>query len=276
MPASPAASAHSGERPLAGRRLVLTRPREQAADFEERVRALGGEPEIAPAIAIAPPERFDGVDAALDTIALFDWIVFTSANAVRALTGRAAARGIDRTRLASRRLGAVGPSTAAVVAQELRPADAIARTATARALGSELPVAAGARVLVPHGSLADGALVEVLRARGAVPHPVLAYRTVAGEDVARIVSAIRAGRVDALLFASGSAVRFVAAALHEAETREPAAASARPAIFCIGPSTARAAAAAGLPADGVAEVATQHELIEVAARWFAAHTGRSA
>jgi uroporphyrinogen III methyltransferase/synthase len=271
MPGLVRRNTSKGERPLAGLRIVLTRPREQAADFEARILALGGQPEIAPAIAIARPEDLRALDAALDDIGRFDWIVFTSANAVRALAGRARERGIPAARLASPKIGAVGTATAGVLAEELRAPDAIARTATAKSLGSELPVSPGTQVLVPHGNLADGALAGVLRVRGAVPHEILAYRTVPGEGVARIAAGVRAGEIDALLFASGSAVRFVAGALQRdaAGAGEPT----RAAIFCIGPSTARAAVTAGLFPDGVASVATQHALIDAAVHWFADRRG---
>src|SRR5829696_1117019 len=78
---------HAPPRALEGKRIVLTRPLAQAGDFEARVRALGGDPVLAPAIAIAPPETWSVADAALHRVAMYeyDWIAFTSANAVNAL-----------------------------------------------------------------------------------------------------------------------------------------------------------------------------------------------
>ena len=261
------------ERPLAGRRIVLTRPYEQAGDFEERVRAMGGEPEIAPAIGIAPPDDTSALDAALADVARFEWILFTSANAVRAFAGRMRARGVKPQSLEALRLAAVGPVTAAVLSSELRPPDAIAGTANASSLGEEVPVGPGSAVLVPHGDLADETLAGALRARGAVPHQVLVYRTVPGEGVARIAAGVRGGRIDALLFASGSAVRFVAGAVDLTQLRAAHGAHPRPAIFCIGPSTARVAAEIGWRVDGIASETTQPALIDVMTRWFAEHHG---
>ena len=257
------------DRPLAGRRIVLTRPADQAGDFVERITALGGTPVIAPAIAIAPPDDAGPLDAAIQHIEQFEWIAFTSANAARAVAGRARALGVGLERFAAVKLAAVGVATAEILARELRAPDAVARTATARSLGSELPVEGGARVLVPRADLAGDRLATVLLDRGALPHDVLAYRTVPGEGVAEIVEGLRTGTIDALLFASASAIRFVADALTPRTGDAPLPAP-RAAIFCIGPSTARAAEAAGFAPAAVAAVATQHALIDAVADWFSA------
>jgi uroporphyrinogen III methyltransferase/synthase len=128
-------------------------------------------------------------------------------------------------------------------------------------------------VLVPHGNLADDALAAALRDRGAHPLQVLAYRTVPGEGIPRIAAGVRDGRIDALLFASGSAIRFVADAVDITPRPSARGTTRRPAIFCIGPSTARVADEIGWRVDGIASETTQPALIEVATRWFAEHHG---
>ncbi len=266
LPGSPAP-----ERPLAGLRIVLTRPREQAGNFLNVVSSLGGEPEIAPAIAIAPPPNWNEVDAALRQLDSFAWVAFTSANAVRALASRARVLGMSQASFAAVRLAVVGRSTAGVLAAELRPPDVTARTASAAALGNDVPVSPGMRVLLPQADLAGDALGAALRARGAEVTEVVAYRTVPGEGIPRIVAGWRDETIAALLFASGSAVTFVADALDAARTPHGADSGARPAIFCIGPSTAHAAAKAGLEPSGVAATANQRALIDEMARWFAEH-----
>lgn len=254
-------------RPLAGLRLVLTRPREQAGDFEARVRALGGEPLLAPAIAIGAPATWAAADAALRDVARYEMIAFTSANAVRALVERSDALGLERARLGAARLAAVGPATAAALAAAVRPPDLVAETHVAEALAEVIAATGAARVLFPHGDIARDALPAGLRARGAAVDDVVVYRTVPGEGVAAIVEVLREGSADALLFASASAVRFVADALGRAGA---AARAGRPAIFCLGPVTAAAARRAGLEPAAVAGEATQDELVADVARWFAA------
>ena len=279
---------HEAPRALEGKRIVLTRPLAQAGDFDARVLALGGDPVLAPAIAIAPPETWTVADAALRRVATYDWIAFTSANAVNALVERADAIGVPRDAFRDVRLAAVGRATAAAVRAALGEPTAVAATHTAESLAREMPDVEGQRVLFPHGDLAADALPVGLAQRGAFVDAVVVYRTFPGDGVAAIAAAIRAGTVDALLFTSASAVRFVAEAVDEASAQDErsggamdAAARGRPrwpAVMCIGPSTADAARAAGLDPDLVAESATQNELIDRVARWFAAghdvHVGR--
>ena len=257
--------------PLAGRRVVLTRPPAQAGDFEARVAALGGQPVIAPAIAIAPPESWTVVDAALRRVGTYDWVVFTSANAVRALVERADAIGVAREDVGKRRLAAVGPATAAMLAGAVREPDLVPAVRTAQALGHELEGLENARLLLPRGDLADDVLPATLRAGGAFVDEVVVYRTVPGEGVQAIIAGLRDSTIDALLFASASAVRFVSDALGPSQVRGTSGPAIAPSsvIACVGPVTADAARAAGFSNVIVADDASQQELIECVARWFA-------
>jgi uroporphyrinogen-III synthase len=268
---TPTVHATSPGQPLAGKRIALTRPRAQAGDFEARIRALGGEPLLAPAIAIVTPEAWTIADAALRRVETYDWIVFTSANAVHAVVERADAIGISRGAVRGRRLATVGPATATAVRAALREPDFMPATTTAEALAHELRDVERTRILFPRGDLAGDTLPAELRQRGAFVDAVVVYRTIPGDGVAAIVAGIRAGTVDALLFTSASAVRFVAEALAD-ELRDGAAADLprHPAVMCIGPTTADAARAAGLDPVSVAESAAQSELIDQVARWFGA------
>ena len=276
---TPVVHTASATRPLEGKRIVLTRPRAQAGDFEARVRALGGDPVLAPAIAIESPETWTVVDAALRRVETYDWIAFTSTNAVQALVDRADAIGVSRDTMSGRRLAAVGPATAIAVRTALREPDVVPGTHTAESLAQEFPDVENSRVLFPHGDLAGDTLGEGLRRRGAFVDEVVVYRTVAGDGVAMIAAEMRAGTVDALLLTSASAVRFVAEALidtvsdddsgHGAQGR-PRQPTVRGAVMCIGPVTADAARAVGFHPVVVAESATQNELIDRVACWFAA------
>jgi uroporphyrinogen-III synthase len=268
---TPAVHAPSA-RPLEGKRIVLTRPRAQAGDFEARVRALGGDPVLAPAIAIEPPETWTVADAALRRVETYDWIAFTSTNAVHALVERADAIGVSRDAMRGRRLAAVGAATATAVRAALRVPDVVPTVHTAETLAQEFPDAENSRVLFPHGDLAGDALPAGLRQRGAFVDEVIVYRTVPGDGVAAVAAGMRAGTIDALLFTSASAVRFVAEALAEGGTAagSPSRPAATCAVMCIGPVTAEAAKAAGFDPVVVAESAAQSELIDRVARWFAA------
>ena len=255
-------------RPLLGRRVVLTRPIAQAADFEARIRALGGDPVMAPAIEIAPPDSWTIADAALRRIGTYDWITFTSANAVRALVERADAIGVPREEMSSRRLAVVGPATATAASSTLRPPDFAPTVNTAEVLAGELVDVENARVLLPRGDLAGDVLPAMLRARGAFVDEIVVYRTVPGPGIPAIVAGVRDSAVDALLFASASAARFVAAALEADSTNMPHGHANWPVAVCLGPVTADAARQAGFRSVVVADGTTQNELIDRAAHWF--------
>lgn len=262
--------------PLRGRRIVLTRALAQSADFEERVCALGGEPVVAAAIEIVAPDSWTIADAALRRVGTYDWLAFTSANAVRMLVDRADAIGVARDQLRSRRLAVVGPATASVVRTTLRPPDFAPTVNTAEMLGEEITDVDNTRVLLPRGSLADDTLPATLQARGAFVDEIVVYRTVPGPGIPEVVAGVRESAVDALLFASASAVRFVADAL-VADTASTGLRRQRwPVAACLGPVTASAARACGFQSVIVADDATQNELIDAVARWFGAETGKGA
>src|SRR5262249_49875152 len=99
-------------RPLFGKRILVTRPREQAGELVERLESFGAEAIEAPMIRIAPPEDYGPLDAACARVGGFNWIVFSSANAVDAFMARLLASPYDVRALGSVKLCAVGPSTA--------------------------------------------------------------------------------------------------------------------------------------------------------------------
>jgi len=261
--------------PLTGIHVVSTRPREHADGFEARVRALGGVPTVAPAIAIGEPRSWAPVDEALRRLDDYAWIAFTSGNAGRALLDRLEAQGIGPGR-GRPRLAAIGPATAAtLVARGWRP-NLVASGHRAEAFAHAFPLLAGERILFPHGDLARDTLPTLLRRRGARVDEVVAYRTLPGEGIPAIVGLLRADAADALLFASPSAVDFLATALL-AIGLSPKALSRndRPAVFCVGPSTGEAASAAGFRPAGIAPIASDEALLAEAARWFGARASRA-
>lgn len=255
-------------RPLRGKRLFLTRPSAQAGDFAARVAALGGDAVLAPAIAIVPPERWTAADAALRRVGTYDWIAFTSANAVRAVVDRVDALGISRDVLRGCQLAAVGSATAASIASHLRSPDVLPSRATSETLGRELPDVHGARILLPRGDLADDALPQTLATRGAFVDNVVVYRTVPGEGIATILDALQTSSVDVLLFTSASAVRAVANAIRRAEDVPGELMRERLLVACVGPVTAAAARSVGFSRVIVAGGASVNDLIDVLGRWY--------
>jgi uroporphyrinogen-III synthase len=247
------------DRPLAGRRILVTRGRGQSAALSDALRMRGAEVIEVAAVAIAPPADDHPLRAALDALATYDWLLLTSANAVRAVAARAPHLPVDL------RIASAGPATTAAICAQLAGAaiaaeagDPFGAQGVARAM-SGLPVA-GTRMLFPVSDRSPAALAGLLRARGAEVDVVVAYRTlVPPEAASRIREALACG-VDAVTLASPSAV--------EAFAESDPAATVLPA-FVIGETTASAARAAGFTIAGTAATPTPEALAESVAGHFA-------
>jgi uroporphyrinogen-III synthase len=260
----------SPERTLSGRVVLVTRARSQARELVERLRARGARALVAPAISVArAPSRV--LDPALDALAegRFAWAVFTSRSGVEAVLGRLAARGMGPAAVRAR-VAAVGEGTAGALAEAgLRP-DLVPGTYTTAALARAFPRGQG-RVLLARADLATGDLEAALARKGWAPVRVDAYRTrLARTMPARVLGELRAGRVDAVTFTSASTVEGFVRALGPEPLPDPP-----PRVVCIGPVTARAARARGLPVDAVARPHTIEGLVRAVERALAPARGRT-
>ncbi len=201
------------DRPLFGRKIVVTRSREQAGELMDMLEERGAEAIAAPTIRVTPPDDAQGLDTAVTKVASFEWILFTSANAVDSFMARLVALG-DVRDLKGVRLCAVGPSTAARLQRygirvDLTPleyrSEAVLEAISALATLNEL------RVLVPHADSAREVLVDDLRQAGAEVTEVIAYRTTiaqAERDADRdIYRMLLDKEIDAVTFTSPSTVR---------------------------------------------------------------------
>jgi uroporphyrinogen III methyltransferase/synthase len=270
-------------RPLFGRRILVTRAREQASVFAEGLREAGALPVEFPAIEIRPPDSWAEVDGALDRLAEYDWIVFTSANAVRYFLMRLRASGRDVRALGRARLCAIGPATAeAIEALGLRvdvvPPEYRAEAVVAALTAAEGPEGLrGRRVLVPRARDARDVVPAALAERGARVDRVTAYRNVLPDRTAAasVRGLLEDGRIDAVTFTSASTVRNLVDMLGR---QEAPALLARTVVAAIGPVTADAAAAAGLRVDLVPEASTIPALTRALVARFAgeAEGGRAA
>jgi uroporphyrinogen-III synthase/uroporphyrinogen III methyltransferase/synthase len=229
---------------LDGRTVVVTRGKGDSDALGDRLRALGAAVRELPSIAIAPPESWGALDEALRGLDAFDWVVFASGNCVERTLARMAELGVPPATLAARRLAAVGPATAERLARALRAPDFVPTEAKGEALAEEIaPLVKGRRVLLPRAADGRRELPEGLAAAGAHLSAPDAYRTVAApaETLRPLAGWIAAGEVDAVAFASPSAVKAVTAALGR-----DAAALGRVLLAAIGPTTAAALREAAL------------------------------
>ena len=259
------------ERPLFGRRVVVTRPRAQAGALADLLEAEGAEVIPFPTIAIAPPADPAPLERAVAAAGGYDWIVFTSANGVEAFFTRFAATRRDVRELEPVRLAAIGPETAAQLERRLLRVAVAAEDYRAEGLVAALADEdmRGRRVLLPRAAGARPVLPEALRARGARVDEVVAYRAVPpGEaDVAGLTAALEAGAVDAVTFTSSSTVRnFVELLGRPAAAR--LAGDGGPAVACIGPVTAATARDLGLRVDVMPAAYTTAALAAALARHF--------
>ena len=223
-------------RPLFGRRIVVTRAREQASELRIRLEALGAEVLELPAIRVEP------VDFALPPLHRYAWIVFTSANGVRAFFERGLeAAGLDTRALGGLRVAAIGPGTAgALEARGIRP-DLVPDRFVAESLleGFPAPGSPGERVLLARAEQARDVLPEGLGERGHAVDVLAVYRTVQAEPEAGLLEHVRAGDVDALTFTSSSTVN------NFLDVVGPAT-DAGPLVVSIGPVTSATARERGL------------------------------
>jgi uroporphyrinogen III methyltransferase / synthase len=237
-------------RPLFGKRIVVTRPREQAADLVEALEQLGATVVEAPTVRIVPPEDFTPLDEACASVGQFQWIVFTSVNGVDYFFERLHEGPTDARALAGVRLCAIGPGTAERLERHGLKVDLMPTEYRAEAVIEALRATgdlAGQSFLLPRADIAREVLADELRKSGGLVTEVTAYRTVPVEpdrehdlDIYRM---LLDRKVDALTFTSASTVRnFV-----RLYGSEPVAdLLQRVAIASIGPVTAEAAQQCGI------------------------------
>ncbi len=236
------------ESQLAGRRIVVTRPRAQAESLASALEALGAKVDVLPLVAIEPVADDRKLEEALRELHRYDWVVFTSVNGVAIARERAEA-------LAAMSVAAVGPATAEALRELGVEPSFVPERFAGEDIGPGLEPLRAARVLVLQADIADARLSEELRRRGATVHALVAYRTLAVERKPAELRALQAA--DAVVLASGSAVRSLVA--------QGGAGGAL--IVCIGPKTAEVARELGLlvgltaheaTADGIIQALTSH------------------
>ncbi len=234
------------QRPLFGKRILVTRPREQAGELVEWLEAMGAEAIEAPMIRILPPDDHAPLDEACARAGTFDWIIFSSARAVDVFIERLLGTPLDLRALAGTRLCAVGQATADRLRRyglkvDLMPAEYRAE-AVVGAMSATVDIR-GLKVLLPRANIGREVIADELRKQGADVTDVVVYRTVITdperEEEPDVYRMLLDRRIDVVTFTSASAVRHFVKVLGA----EPAADLLRTTIVAsIGPVTAEAAA----------------------------------
>lgn len=253
-------------KPLFGWEVLVPRTKEQSTSMQERLAHHGATPTVVPTISVEPPRTPHQMDRAIKGLVTgrYEWIGFTSANAVRAIREKIEECGLDARVFAGLKVAAVGGVTAdALRAWGLNPDLVPSGEQSALGLLEDWPPFDEVldpinRVLLPRADIATETLVAGLKDMGWEVDDVTAYRTVrAAPPSAEIREAIKTGGFDAVLFTSSSTVRNLVGIAGKPH--------ASTVIGCIGPATAKTAEEHGLRVDVLAPEASAVALVDTLA-----------
>lgn len=254
-------------RPLFGKRVLVTRARHQASALSRLLLERGAQPVEMPVIDIKPLSDTDELDRAILNISSYHWIVFTSVNGVEAFFKRLHALKLDTRWLKGTKVGAMGPATAGALRENGLYPEYVPEIYTSQGfidgLRSNRDIK-GCNFLLPRADIAPEDLLYELEKMEAKVHEVIAYRTVmASADVSSGKQMLRAGEIDIVTFASSSTVSNLVDMMGEEwESINKAT------IACIGPQTAATAEKAGLRVDIRASEHTIPGLVEAIENYF--------
>ena len=258
-------------RPLYGWRVLVPRTKEQAGAMSDRLRLYGAVPVEVPTIAVEPPRTPAQMERAIKGLVTgrYEWIIFTSTNAVRAVREKFEEFGLDARAFAGVKIACVGDATAkAVAAFGIKPELVPTADQSSEGLLAEFPPYDDVldpinRVLLPRADIATETLADGLRRRGWEIDDVTAYRTVrAAPPSAEIRDAIKSGGFRAVCFTSSSTVRNLVGIAGKPH--------ARTIVAVIGPQTAAAAREFGLRVDVQPDQATVPAVVDALAEYASA------
>ncbi|MBI4761992.1 MAG: uroporphyrinogen-III synthase [Chloroflexota bacterium] len=248
-------------------KILITRPRAQADDFADKLRSAGFEPILFPVIEIQPIENNIALERALEKLNCYEWVVFTSVNAVDAVflppSSLRDTPPIFKENGGSWRgakIAAIGPKTAEALRKRSIEPDFVPDEYVAEAILPGLGDLQGKWVLLPRAEIARADLPEAIAKAGGIPHEIIVYRTLPATVDPNGLNALKSG-VDVVTFTSASTVEnFVA--ICKQNRLDPLNLPNNPLIACIGPITEQAAREAGFENVVVAEEYTTDGLVE--------------
>lgn len=227
--------------PLAGKKILITRARDQSSEFATRLRNLGAEVIEYPTIKILPPRSWKRFDRAIDGLKSYDWIIFTSANGVNFFWQRLTNKGKNNRFLSSIKICAIGPATAEKLKEKgirvaYTPKEFVAEGILK---GFKKMMIKGKRILLARAKKARDILPKGLRKKGAEVDVVEAYRTVKPRGgTKRLKQLLTDDKIDVITFTSSSTFNHFAELLKAEELKKLLKGIA---IACIGPITAQTA-----------------------------------
>jgi uroporphyrinogen III methyltransferase/synthase len=257
------------KKPLFAKRVIVTRAMHQAGFLSNLLRDEGAQPVLAPTIRLAPPEDLGPLRDAVRHLDCYDWVLFTSANAVEAFFVQLAEAGLDPRAFDGAKVCAIGAKTAAALDNLGIRADFVPDDARAEGVISALRphMTTRTRVLLPRAEVAREVLPNSLREAGAHVDIVVAYRNLPPEpgEVERIRNLVDPAEADAVLFTSSSTVENLHALLGQGATQR----LNDLALFSIGPITTRSAEELGLVVSATAAEPTIESLVQTVGAYYA-------
>jgi uroporphyrinogen III methyltransferase/synthase len=258
------------KKPLFGKRILITRGREQSRKMAEKIIEQGGYPVLFPTIQIGPPDDFGPLDRAIGEVGTYDWIVFTSVNGVERFFQRFFEIREDIRDMAGPRIGAIGPVTAGALRKRGLKVDLLAKEFIAEGVLAALTDGdiKGKRFLIPRAEKARETLPEGIAARGGHVDVVTVYKTGVPDnaDLAQVRDLLKEKRVDAVTFTSSSTVTHLLEMLGRDQVPELLDGIA---VASIGPVTSGTLRENGFPVHTEASEYTIDGLVKALADYFA-------
>jgi uroporphyrinogen III methyltransferase/synthase len=240
-------------------RVLVTRSQEQAETLANALFAIGAEPIYLPVIKIMPVKDSPELDGAIKELECYDWLVFTSTNAVKVVFDRMGELGIQRLS-GNLRTAVIGPSTSTALEERGFSPDYMPGEYIAEAVVPGLGELRGRHVLLPTADIASDTLPGAIQVAGGIPHAVTVYHTIPAEPDPEGLEALRNG-VDVITFTSGSTVRNFCRIVEGAGIN-PLSLPGKPRIACIGPKTRAEAERIGFSVDIQPEQYTTQGLVD--------------
>lgn len=255
-------------RPLWGKRIAVTRARQQASDLVSRLGDLGGECLECPTIRVVPPDDREPLDRAIKNLAAYDWLVFTSVNGVNFFFERLFALGKDARALGHFQTACIGPATAGRLRDFGVTSDIIPKSYRAESVVEAFKAEniSGSRVLLPRARDARPVLPVELRAMGATVDEIIVYHTIEDQSGAdALIAYLEQGELDMVTFTSSSTVRNFNALL-PAERRDALMEGVT--VASIGPITADTARELGFTVHVIADSYTIPGLCDAIVQYY--------
>jgi uroporphyrinogen III methyltransferase/synthase len=250
------------KRPLFGKRVLVTRPKEQAGDLVRDLERLGATVRSLPTVEIREPADWSAVDRALANLASYQWLVFTSANGVHALISRLRQTGRDLRALGNIKLAVIGPATAEALREYQLDPDLVPPVFNSEGLAAALKErAAGQRVLLARADRGRDLLRQELSSVATVEQVAVYSQVDALATDSPVVASLQRGDIDYITLTSSNIARALIAALDETSRARIRDGAVK--LVTISPETSAAVKALGLPVAAEARKYTSEGVVEV-------------